>query len=130
MLPSLAATLVAVDDHEDEADSTTASMEAQLIALYEDKSELQDALGVSTSEEIITLFHERKDDSSSQSLILQLESLYAEHAELREALGVSTASDVIALVARLRGSVRQLLEAEKRRLEDQSLLLTFHERNL
>jgi len=126
MPASPSAKLVAVD----EPDSLTASMESQLIALYEEKSELQEALGASTSEQIIALFRASGENSFAESLTLQLESLYAEHAELQDALGVSTATEVIALVARLRSSVRQLVEVEKRRLDDQSLLLTFHERNL
>ena len=110
------------------------SMEAQLFALYDEKAELQAALGTSTPEEVIALVRELRGDEdpgpANQSLILQLESLYADHAELRAALGVNTPDDIIALVSRLRGSVRDFVAMEKRRLQDQSILLTVHERNL
>lgn len=110
------------------------SMEAQLFALYDEKAELQAALGTSVAEEVIDLVRKARGGEDlrpgNESLVLQLESLYADQAELRAAVGVNTPDDIIALVSRLRGSIRELVAVEKRRLQDQSILLTVHERDL
>lgn len=110
------------------------SMEMQLVALYEEKSELQAALGVSTSEEIIALVRQGPAGGDAapmnESLTLQLEALYAERTELHDALGITTSQEVIELVSALRASVRQLVDDERRLLSNQSQLLEIHERNL
>lgn len=110
------------------------SMEMQLVALYEEKSELQTALGVSTSEEIIALVRQGPAGGDAavmnESLTLQLEALYAERTELYDALGITTSQEVVELVCALRASVRQLVDDQRRLLSNQSQLLEIHERNL
>ena len=120
-------TAVGPDDHE--MPELVQSLEQQLVALYEEKGELQAALGVSTSAEIIALLAAPADDMVA-SLTDQLTALYAERDELQTALGCSSSTEVVAVVGELTASVRTLVGDARRRLHTESVLLDTHERFL
>lgn len=111
-------------------DDPNESLVQQLAGLYQEKQELQAALGVSTSAEVVALFETRQSESMVGSLTAQLAALYTEHDELRAALGVSTADEVIALVDTMRGAIRSLIDDARRRLDFEASLLDSHERFL
>lgn len=116
-------------------DDPNESLVSQLAALYEEKQELQSALGVSTSHEIIARFAEQHagagaPDSMLASLTDQLASLYQEKQELEAALGCSSAHEIVALVNELRSSIRTLVDDSRRRLQYEATLLETHERFL
>lgn len=110
------------------------SLVTQLAALYEEKQELQQALGVSTSAEIIERLTADRGPGASDSMLAsltdQLASLYQEKQELEAALGCSSAHDVVALVSELRSSIRTLVDDSRRRLQYEATLLETHERYL
>ncbi|GEM_PF-4966561 len=113
-----------------EHDDANASLVAQLSALYQEKQELQAALGVSTAAEIIPLVAAKHGEGMLGSLTDQLISLYAEHEELQAALGCSNPTEIIAVVKELRGSIRTLVDDTRRRLAYESSILENHERFL
>lgn len=106
------------------------SLVEQLAALYEEKQELQSALGVSTAAEIVALVQSAPVDSMAESLVQQLHAIYAEQEELQAAVGCSTPAEVLALVAQLRASIRALVDESRRRLDYEASLLETHERFL
>jgi len=120
----------AVADAPTADDEHNASLVAQLAALYQEKQELQTALGASTAEEIIALIQAKQNESMLGSLTQQLAALYAEHDELNEALGVTTSAEIISLVKELRSSIRTLVDDTRRRLAYEASILETHERYL
>lgn len=113
-----------------EATSPEDSLVEQLTALYEEKQELQAALGVSTASEIIALVQAGSTDSMTESLVTQLHAIYSEQEELNALTGCSTPAEVLALVAQLRASIRALVDESRRRLDYEASLLETHERFL
>jgi hypothetical protein len=111
-------------------DGPNASLVAQLEGLYQEKQELEAALGVSTSSEVIELITARQSDSMLGSLTDQLIAVYTEREELRAEIGCSSTEDIIALVTSLRGSLRTLVDDSRRRLDFEASLLQSHERFL
>lgn len=61
--------------------------------------------------------------SAAEGLINQVESLYGENADLRAATGGTTTPEVIAYIRGLEGTLATLIQAERRRLNDQSQLI-------
>ncbi|TQE98068.1 MAG: hypothetical protein FKY71_15770 [Spiribacter salinus] len=71
------------------------SLSAQLSMLYKEREQLEEVLGVSSADDVISLV---LCSARDQSLSDQLSMLYSEREQLEEVLGVSSAEDIIALV--------------------------------
>jgi len=117
-------------DAAESEDGPNASLVAQLAGLYQEKQEMQAALGVSTASEVIELVNAKQSEGMLGSLTDQLFAAYSERQELEAAIGCSSATDVLALVATLRGSIRSLIDDSRRRLDYEASLLSSHERFL
>jgi hypothetical protein len=114
----------------DSGNDPNESLVAQLAGLYQEKQELQAALGVSTSSEVIAYVAAQQSEGMVASLTDQLFSLYSEHEELQDALGRTAPAEIIAMVNELRSSLRILIDDSRRRLDYEATLLETHERYL
>jgi hypothetical protein len=129
-LGTIEATSPAVDQATDQSGELAASLVLQLRSLYEEKQELEAALGVSTSSEIISMFGPGRDNDMLQSLTDQLFTLYTENQQLENAIGCSDAAQIITMVTELRSSIRALVDDSRRRLMYEANVLETHERFL
>lgn len=78
---------------------TVASMEVQLISLYEEKERLQRELGMSQAADLLRHFHDYKELQSDRTVLEgQVARLYAGKQYLESELGISDPREVVALI--------------------------------